>query len=297
MGHEVQVDNVTKMFGTTAGLRNASLSAGRGISVIIGPNGAGKSTLLRCIGGLYRPDSGTVRVFGRDPYYDDSVRKRASLLSDNYALYDRLTVKSNLLFFGRLYGNSDAETMDISKKVLGRLDAYGLMEKKAGELSRGTKQKVAICRALLGSPDAFLLDEPTAFLDAHTAEEVHLMLEELADLGSTILYATQRLGEAARFKASIFVIKKGRVSRKLEHADLYGSVLDGATVRIRLARAFSYALARKAPHFKEAEGLNVSILVHGYRDISESAGWLIRRGAYIVGIDYAEPLMEEMLGD
>ena len=250
MGFEVSAVRITKKFKNSVALDGASISAKNGISVIIGPNGAGKSTLLRCMGGLYRPESGTVRVFGKDPYKDDEIRNRVSLLSDNYALYDRLSVMKNLLFFGRLYGNSDVETMRISKDVLTRLDAYQYLNMKAEELSRGTKQKVAICRALLGSPDAFLLDEPTAFLDAVSAEKVHLMLEDFAASGKIILYATQRLNEATRFRANIFVIKKGRISRTLRYSDLYGSLLRGATVNIKLVDPIDMKLRQMGSSFR-----------------------------------------------
>ncbi len=294
---EISACRITKVFKRSIALSNASISASRGISVIIGPNGAGKSTLLRCIGGLYHPESGSVKVFGKDPYYDDHIRNRVSLLSDNYALYDKLSVMKNLLFFGRLYGNSDEDTKKISRDILKRLDAYQYIDKKAGELSRGTKQKVAICRALLGDPDAFLLDEPTAFLDAVSAEKVHMMLEEFASSGKIILYATQRLNEATRFKADIFVIKKGTVTRKLRYSDLYGSVLKGANVNIRLADPIDMKLARKVPSFAGMQGSTIKIVIRSYKDINASAMYLINNGAYVVSIDYTEPLIEEMLAD
>lgn len=297
MGFEISVDRITKKFNKSVAIDGASILARKGISVIIGPNGAGKSTLLRCVGGLYRPESGTIRVFGKDPYSEDDVRSRVSLLSDNYALYDRLSVMKNLLFFGRLYGNSDADTMRISKDVLEKLNAYQYLDMKAEELSRGTKQKVAICRALLGSPDAFLLDEPTAFLDAVSAEKVHLMLEDLAASGKIILYATQRLNEATRFNANIFVIKRGRISDRLRYGELYGSLLRGATVNIKLADPIDSRLAARVPHFTNMRGSTVRITIRGYKDINESTRYLIGRGAYVVSIDYSEPLMEEMLTD
>lgn len=297
MGYEIEATRVTKMFKKSFALRDASLTARRGISVIIGPNGAGKSTLLRCIGGLYFPESGSVKVFGRDPYHDDELRKKVSLLSDNYALYDKISVRKNLLFFGRLYGNSDSTTISISQNILRQLDAYQYIDKKAGELSRGTKQKIAIARALLGEPDAFLLDEPTAFLDSVSAEKVHIMLENFADEGKTILYATQRLNEATRFKADIFIIKKGMVSRKLKYSDLYGSVLKGAVVNIRLAGGIDVKEAGRVPHFRSLNGTNVKIVIRSYKDINESVQYLIRKRNYVVSVDYTEPLIEKMLAD
>ncbi len=290
-------DGVTKRFGSILGLRGATIHARRGISVVIGPNGAGKSTLLRCIGGLYRPEAGTVRVFGRNPYSDDEARKRVSLLSDNYALYDRLTVRKNLVFFGRLYGNSDADTMETARGILKELGAYGFIDKIAGELSRGTKQKVAICRSLLGKPDAFLLDEPTAFLDAVSAQSVQTMLEDLASQGKTILYATQRLNEAVKMGSAIFIMKNGRVSGRLDHAGLYADALRGARVDIKLAGGIDAKFAARIPHCTGIRGSSISIRIRNYKDINESVEWLIGNGAYVVGVDYAEPLVEKMLGD
>lgn len=297
MGSEILVKSITKSFKKSVALAKASISATKGISVIVGPNGAGKSTLLRCIGGLYHPESGTVRVFGRDPYYDDAIRSRVSLLSDNYALYDKLSVAKNLLFFGRLYGNSDADTMKIAQDILKQLDAYQYIDKKTGELSRGTKQKVAICRALLGNPDAFLLDEPTAFLDAISAEKVHVMLEDFAASGKVIMYATQRLSEATRFSADIYIIKRGSVSSKLRHSDLYGSVLKGAIVSIKLAEKIDPKKARSVPHFSAIQGSTIKIGIKGYKDINESVKYLISNGAYVISIDYTEQLIEDMLSD
>ena len=291
----IYLDRVTKRFRSTVALDKTSLSVDKGMNIVIGPNGAGKSTLLRCIGGLYRPDSGSVRIFGKDPYYDDEARGMVSLLSDNYALYDKLPVIKNLLFFGKLYGNSDSDTIDMSRMFLKKLDAYQYINRKAGELSRGTKQKVAICRALLGNPDVFLLDEPTAFLDAASAEKVHIMLEEFASDGKVVLYATQRLNEAARFNANLFIIKKGRISKSLRHSDLYGSILKGARINIKLADPLTGAIAKKVPRFNAVLGSNIRITVRNYKDINEAIKYLIGKGAYIVSVDYSEPLIEDML--
>ena len=106
---EIEVNNIVKRFGRVTALYKVSMKAGKGINMVLGPNGAGKSTLLRCIAGLYKPDEGSISVLGRNPYYDDAVRKGVSLISDNYGLYDYLGVLDNLKFFGRLYGLSDSE--------------------------------------------------------------------------------------------------------------------------------------------------------------------------------------------
>lgn len=296
MGDLVFASKLVKSFKNTVALGGITMSAGRGMNIVVGPNGAGKSTLLRCIGGLYRPDSGFVRVLGMDPYIEDDARRRVSLLSDNYALYDRLSVMDNLRFFGRLYGIGDSEIRKRSKTLLEKLGAYEYSERKAAELSRGTKQKVAICRALINNPDIILLDEPTAFLDAVSAEKVHLMLEGFAKEGRSVIYATQRLNEATRFDAALFVIKNGRLSNQIRTEDLYDETLKGSMVNIRTANRVDARIAKKTPHFDSANGRTIKLRVDGYRDINDAVSYLIGEGTYVVSIDYTEPVIEGMLG-
>jgi len=297
MDDAIYANSITKSFKDVVAISRATLIAKKGINIIIGPNGAGKSTLLRCIAGLYSPETGSVRVFGKDPYHDDNVRNYISLLSDNYALYDKLTVMNNLLFFGRLYGIDDRKIKEFSMQMLRRLDADMYISRKAGELSRGTKQKIALCRALINEPRAILLDEPTAFLDATSSEKVHRMLEDFADEGRIVLYATQRLNEATRFNATLFMIKKGNVSHKMTTGDLYAKMLKDSTVNIRLGSAISASRTRRMPHFEGMNGPVIKIVINNYRQINESVSYLIRNRAYIVSIDYTEPLIEKMMED
>ncbi len=105
----IKARNAVKLFGNTKALDNVSFSAGRGMSMVLGPNGAGKSTLLKCIDGLYRLDKGAIEVLGSDLYRDSKARAKVSLLTENYALYDNLTVRANMIFFGRLYGMEKKE--------------------------------------------------------------------------------------------------------------------------------------------------------------------------------------------
>ncbi|MEM0154964.1 MAG: ATP-binding cassette domain-containing protein, partial [Methanothrix sp.] len=107
MKYAISINGISKRFGKEYALRDINLSIGKGIMLILGPNGAGKSTLLRCMAGLYRPDGGSIRVLGKDPYSDAEIRKRISFMPDNYGLYDFLSVRDNILFFSRLYGVSD----------------------------------------------------------------------------------------------------------------------------------------------------------------------------------------------
>ncbi|MDE1805023.1 MAG: ABC transporter ATP-binding protein [Candidatus Micrarchaeota archaeon] len=290
----ISVRNVVKAFGEKIALNRVSFSSTKGINIILGPNGAGKSTLLRCIDGLYRVDSGEVRVLGSDPYANDGLKSRLSLLSDNYALYDALSVTDNLRFFGRLYGLSDVETLSRSKEVLDELKATEFLNSKVETLSRGTKQKIAFCRAVISRPDVLLLDEPTAFLDAFAAESVRRILLGYAEEGKTILFVTQKLDEVTRFNGRISVISAGKIVRNTTTSGLYSTILKNTKINVRLARPMSTDVAMRIGGFVGADQGNATMLtfkIDSYRDINKIVMQIAKNRGYVVGIDLLEPML------
>lgn len=216
----VSARSITKKFKGVTALKNVSVTANDSETIVVlGPNGAGKSTLLKIIAGLYKPTSGKVIVLGENAASEDfGVRKEVSFLGENYSLYDNLTAKENLVFFAKLYGLEEKYAAARINELMEKFDAYPYLNRKVGELSRGTKQKVAVCRALLNDPKVFLLDEPTAFLDAKAAELLHKELRRLEKEGRTILYATQRLDEVYRLGSKIHVYssRKDNLIRRCE---------------------------------------------------------------------------------
>jgi ABC-type multidrug transport system ATPase subunit len=293
----IRVKSIIKSFGKTVALKRLSFSSSEGINMILGPNGAGKSTLLRCIDGLYRVDSGSVQVLGKDPYRNSSLKNKLSLLTDNYALYDFLTVADNLKFFGRLYGLRDKKTMEISTEILGRLEALEYLNRRVNELSRGTKQKIAFCRAVLNAPDVLLLDEPTAFLDAHSAEMVRKILLEYEREGKTILFVTQKLDEVTRFNGKISIIRAGTIVKETTTEGLYNIALKNTKVNIRLARPIGIGVARRISGFVEANAERSTFLkfrVRNYKEINKIVSSLIGSGANVVSVDFIEHLIEDL---
>ncbi len=188
--YAVECKNVTKEFSETTALISINLKLKPGAKLILlGPNGAGKSTLLKTISGLLKPTKGQVLLYGVNSNpYSQNIGHTLSFVGENYALYDNLTVYDNLIFFSTLYGLPKVEALPMIKELLNYLDASEYLNRKVGMLSRGTKQKIAICRALMNKPKILLLDEPTAFLDARAAEKVHDIIESEK---ITIIYATQ----------------------------------------------------------------------------------------------------------
>ncbi len=295
MKYAISINGIGKRFGNEYALKDISLELGKGITLILGPNGAGKSTLLRCMAGLYKPDEGRVKVLGKDPYSDAGIRKRISFMPDNYGLYDFLSVRDNILFFSRLYGVNDDTAISKAMETLKMLDADGYINTKVGQLSRGTKQKMLFCKALVNDPDVILLDEPTAFLDASSSAQVREALSDLAKAGKCVVFVTQRVDEATRFNSRICVIRNGRIIKDTDTRGLYNEVLSGITVSIRLARPIRQEIRSKLGKNVIIENGNiVKARIRDYRDINEVIERLIKNGAYIASVDYAEPIIEKL---
>ncbi len=170
----LELRGLGRAYGERVALREVSLTLEEGRTLVVfGPNGAGKSTLLRILGTLLRPHAGEVRVLG-DELPGDAwrVRGRVGFLGHDPLLYRDLSARENLRYFARLYGARETRV----DALLGELDVLGRADEPLRTLSRGTVQRIAVCRAVLHEPDLLLLDEPTANLDPAAAELVAPLL-------------------------------------------------------------------------------------------------------------------------
>lgn len=181
----------------------------------LGPNGAGKTTLMKLLSTVFLPRSGTLEVLGHVlPGGEDAVRKRLGVAFAEYerAFSFRLTGRQNLAFFSALYGIPRRETPARVEEVL---TLMGLADKGDAlfvTYSTGMKHRLALARALLPRPELLVLDEPTAGLDAQTTRELGATLRGLAKKGTTILYTTHRLEEAASLCDRVLILKDGKVA-------------------------------------------------------------------------------------
>jgi ABC-2 type transport system ATP-binding protein len=191
---------IVKRFGAREALRGVSLHADRGeLVALVGPNGAGKTTLLSILAGIQRADAGSVSRPARE----------IGWVPQQAALYGKLTVAENLRLFARLERVDDPDAT-----VAGMLELTGLGERAgdlAGELSGGNRQRVNIAIGLLGRQDVLLLDEPSAALDPRQRERVWEFVLGLAARGTTVLYSTHDLREAARHSDRVVVLADGEV--------------------------------------------------------------------------------------
>ena len=210
MNSVVNIKNLSHSYGATVALDNVSLEVERGeMFGIIGPDGSGKSTLYRILATLLIPTKGEVLVMGLNPVTDyKKIRTKIGYMPERFSLYQDLTVNENLKFYASLFGVSVKENYDLIAPIFGQLERFP--NRRAGALSGGMKQKLALSCALIHRPEILLLDEPTTGVDAVSRSEFWDMLSQLRQAGITILVSTSYMDEATRCER-IAMINKGHI--------------------------------------------------------------------------------------
>lgn len=206
----VEVQGLTKKYRSLVALNNISFSVSKGVLFgIIGPDGAGKSTLFRIASTLLTFDSGKVQISGYDVIKDyKTIRKIIGYMPGRFSLYQDLSVEENLKFFATIYQTSIEENYYIIEKIFRSLEPF--RKRKAGELSGGMKQKLALSCTLIHKPEILLLDEPTTGVDPISRSEFWDILKFLKSLGITIIVSTPYMNEASMCD-EIMLIDKGNV--------------------------------------------------------------------------------------
>jgi len=193
----IQCDAVHKRYKETTALNGVSFSVTRGeIFGIIGPDGAGKTTLFRILTTLILADSGTASVDGYNVVNEyKEIRKRVGYMPGRFSLYQDLTVEENLNFFATVFNTTIAENYDLIKDIYQQIEPF--KNRRAGKLSGGMKQKLALSCALIHKPSVLFLDEPTTGVDPVSRKEFWGMLKNLKAQGITILVSTPYMDEAS----------------------------------------------------------------------------------------------------
>ena len=208
--NSIEVNNVSKSYGAVQALRNASFSVGEGeVFGLIGPDGSGRTTLFRILYTLLLPDSGTVTVCGYDAVNQMAeIRKRVGYMPGRFSLYEDLTVRENLEFFATLFGTTVDAGYDTIKSIYSQIERFE--HRRAGALSGGMKQKLALCCALVHAPSVLFLDEPTTGVDPISRKELWDMLGTLKSRNITIVAATPYIDEVRRCERVAF-LNEGQV--------------------------------------------------------------------------------------
>ena len=193
----ITVTNISRSFKKVKALNNVSFDVKKGeLFGLIGPDGAGKTTLFRILTTLLFADEGTSSVAGFDVVKDyKSIRNNVGYMPGRFSLYQDLTVEENLTFFATIFGTTIEENYDLIKDIYEQIEPF--KHRRAGKLSGGMKQKLALCCALIHKPEVLFLDEPTTGVDPVSRKEFWEMLKRLQHKGITMLVSTPYMDEAA----------------------------------------------------------------------------------------------------
>ena len=210
----VKAEHISKQYGTkkapVQALQDISFEVKRGeLFGIIGPDGAGKTSLFRVLTSLLLPDSGTAVVEGCDVVRDfKKIRRQVGYMPGRFSLYPDLSVEENLDFFATIFNTSISENYELVKDIYSQIEPF--KKRKAGKLSGGMKQKLALSCALIHRPSVLFLDEPTTGVDAVSRKEFWSMLKSLQQKEITILVSTPYMDEAALCDR-VALIQEGRI--------------------------------------------------------------------------------------
>ena len=206
----IEVNGISKHYGRVLALSDVSFSVSKGeVFGLIGPDGAGKTSMFRMLCSLLLPDAGTATVDGYDVVRQmRQVRSRVGYMPGKFSLYQDLTIEENLHFFATLFGTTVEEGYDSIKAIYGQIERF--RDRKAGALSGGMKQKLALSCALVHQPSVLLLDEPTTGVDPVSRKELWEMLLMLKERGITIVASTPYLDEV-RCCERVAFLSQGRV--------------------------------------------------------------------------------------
>jgi ABC-2 type transport system ATP-binding protein len=230
----IVVQNLTKAFGDFVAVDNATFDIKKSeIFGLLGPNGAGKSTIIRMLSTLTRPTKGTATISGYDIVkQDNAVRKLIGIVSEKMIMYNRLTARENLWFFGNLFGMPRKELNDRIDELLALVQLTKWAKAQVGTFSTGMKQKMNIIRALLNMPQVLFLDEPTLGLDPQSTVEIREFIKKLnQEQNTTILITTHMMTEADLLCDRIGIIDHGKIVA-LDTSTNLKNALSGANTTI-----------------------------------------------------------------
>ena len=298
----IVVDHVTRRFGAFTAVNNVSFTVNRGeIFGFLGPNGAGKSTLIRVLCGLLAPTEGKASLDGLDVVSEiEKIRTRIGYMAQAFTLYDDLTARENMRFYGMVYGLYGRRLRDRMNAVVDIVGIEEYMDRKARDLSGGWKRRLGLACALLHEPRIVFLDEPTAGIDPVARRELWDLLFKLADEDVTLFVTTHYMDEAERctnvgyiYMSNLIALGTPGELKRLPEISPRGTrryEIDAADItRV-------HALMRKWEHTRDSTifGANVHSLVDDQVSPDDIRMYLQEAGITVRMVRGIEPTLEDV---
>ncbi len=282
----VVVRDVWRSFGAVPALAGMSLTAPYGqVTALVGPNGAGKTTLLLVLASLLKPDRGQAWVAGSDPTKDAAgVRAQMGWMPDAFGVYDQLTVREYLSFFGAAYRMDRAAVESRTADLLRLVHLTEYADRPVHVLSRGQKQRLALTRALIHRPRVLLLDEPASGLDPRSRVELRDILRGLAAQGVAVLVSSHILTELEEIADRVVLVAGGRTVGEHAMADLAAQARTSYRIRATDRDALAAAVAARGI---QPSTVNGSVEVPGLSeaDAADLLAALVGAGVRVVAFE------------
>lgn len=300
----IEVKNLTKMFGKFTAVDDISFNVEKGeIFGLLGPNGAGKTTVLRMLSTLAKPTSGTATIGGYDIVKNDNeVRKLIGIVSEKMILYNRLTAKENLWFFGSLFNlPRDILTKRIDE-LLNLVKLTKFKNAQVGTFSTGMRQRMNVIRALLNTPQVLYLDEPTLGLDPQSSVEIREFIKKLnRENGTTVIVTTHMMVDADLMCDRIAIIDHGKIVALDTSANLKKQLngADTAVIKLEVANLNSKLVEtiralNCADSVTQEDVTHLKILVHGDEAFDSIIDSIRAKNGKINSIENLKPSLEDV---
>jgi ABC-type sugar transport system ATPase subunit len=289
----VEFEGVEKVYANgTHALANFSLEVADGeLLALVGPSGCGKSTVLRLLAGLETPTRGAIRIGGRDVGSLPPRERNVAMVFQDYALYPHLSVRENLEFPLRMRRLAKAERAARVERVAGLLALGALLERTPRQLSGGERQRVAMGRALVREPVAFLLDEPLSNLDAKLRVQLRAEIAELRRRApTTMLYVTHDQVEALTLGDRVAVLERGRLQQVATPHELYQRPANRFVAGFIGSPPMNFVPARRLPGVRAPEDAVAGVRPEAVRLAASGAN-----GALVATVETVEVLGHETL--
>jgi ABC-2 type transport system ATP-binding protein len=300
----IQVRNLTKMFNKFTAVDDVSFDVKKGeIFGLLGPNGAGKSTILRMLSTLAQPTRGTATIGGYDIVKNDNkVRQLIGIVSEKMIMYNRLTAKENLWFFGSLFNIPKATLTKRINELLDLVKLTDFKNKQVGTFSTGMRQRMNAVRALLNKPQVLYLDEPTLGLDPQSSVEIREFVKKLnRENGTTVIVTTHMMVDADLMCDTIAIIDNGKIvaldtsanlKKQLNGKDTTVMKLEIANLSPQLVE--SIQALNCADAVTQEDDIHLKLLVHGEDAFDTIIDTIRGKDGKINSMENIQPTLEDV---